>query len=101
LPHLLNRLLDLPFLIRFGVVACLSAQGHSASVSGMRKFSMGAFSTTWDFVKPRCAKILDKLSDFSWHFYRFTLWRKPFYAEFSVTLLEVLISNPDPWLSQN
>jgi hypothetical protein len=79
--YLLDRLSDLPFLIRFGVVACLSAQGHSASVSGMRKFSMGAFATTGDFVKPRCAKTLDKLSDFPWHFFRFNLWRKLFYAK--------------------
>jgi hypothetical protein len=62
--------------LRFGVVPCLSAQGHSASVSGVRKFAVCAFSTTWDFVKPRGAKILDKLSDLSWHFYRFSLWRK-------------------------
>jgi hypothetical protein len=47
----------------------------------MRKFSMGTFSTTWDFVKPRCSKILDKLSYFPWHFFRFNLWRKLFYAE--------------------
>jgi hypothetical protein len=64
-------LLYLPFLIRFGVVPCLPAQGHSASVSGVRKFAVCAFSATWDFVKPRGAKSLDKLSDLSWHFYRF------------------------------
>jgi hypothetical protein len=47
----------------------------------MRKFSLGAFSTPWDFVKPCVAKILDKLSDFSRHFYRFNVWRKLFDAE--------------------
>jgi hypothetical protein len=47
----------------------------------MREFSMGAFSTTWDFVKTRCSKILDKLRDFPWHFRRFDLWRKQVYAE--------------------
>jgi hypothetical protein len=34
----------------------------------MRKFAMCAFAATWDFVKSGCSEIVDKLSDFSWHF---------------------------------
>jgi hypothetical protein len=77
----LYRLSDLPFLIRFGVVTSLPAQSHSASISGMRKFAMCAFPATRDFVKSGFSEIVDKLSDFSWHFYRFNMSRKLFDAE--------------------
>jgi hypothetical protein len=35
----------------------------------MRKFAMCAFPAAWDFVKPGFSEIVDKLSDFPWHFY--------------------------------
>jgi len=47
----------------------------------MRKFAMGAFPPTRDVVKSGFAEIMDKLSDFSWHFYRFNIERKLFDAE--------------------
>src|SRR2546428_9541520 len=30
-----------------------------------------------NLVKPDFSEVLNKFSDFSWHFYRFNLWRKP------------------------
>jgi hypothetical protein len=62
--HSLYGVPDLPFLIRFGVVTRLLAEGHSASISGMRKFAMCTFPTTRDFVESGCSEIVDKLSDF-------------------------------------
>jgi hypothetical protein len=47
----------------------------------MRKFTVGTFATPRDFVKSGCTKIVDKLSDFSWHFYRFNRKCKLFDAE--------------------
>ena len=47
----------------------------------MRKFAMCAFPATWDFVKSDFSEIVDKLSDFPWHFYRFNIERKLFDAE--------------------
>jgi len=42
----------------------------------MRKFAMRAFPATWDFVESGFPEIVDKLSDFSWYFYRFNVERK-------------------------
>lgn len=72
---------DLSFLVRFGVVTRLPAQGNSPRISRMRKFAMRAFASPWNFVKSGCAEIVDKLSDFSWHFYRFNRECKLFDAE--------------------
>ena len=47
----------------------------------MRKFAMGAFAASGDFVKAGGAEVVDKLSDFSWHFYRFKKECKLFDAE--------------------
>jgi len=66
--YLLDGLSDLSFLIRFGVVTRLPAEGYSTSISGMGKFAVCAFAATWDFVKSGCSEIVDKFSDFSWHF---------------------------------
>jgi hypothetical protein len=79
--HLLDGLSDLPFLIRFGVITSLPAEGDSASISGMRKFAMCAFAATGDFVKSGCSEIVDKLSDLSWHFYHFNIARTLLDAE--------------------
>jgi hypothetical protein len=47
----------------------------------MRKFAMGAFAAPRNFVKSGCTEIVDKLTDFSWHFYRFNSECKLFDAE--------------------
>jgi hypothetical protein len=79
--HLLDGVSDLPFLIRSGVVTRLPAESDSARISGMRKFTMCPFAAAWNFVKSGCAEIVDKLSDFSWHVYRFSRECKLFDAE--------------------
>jgi hypothetical protein len=79
--HLLDGTSNLSFLVRFGVVTCLPAERDSARIVGMRKFAVGTFATPRNFVKSGCAKIVDKLSDFSWHFYRFNRECKLFDAE--------------------
>jgi hypothetical protein len=79
--HLLDGTSNLSFLIWFGVITRLHAERDSAWISGMRKFAMGAFATPGDFVKAGGTEIVDKLSDFSWHFYRFKKDYKLFDAE--------------------
>jgi hypothetical protein len=79
--HLFDGTSNLSFLIRFGVITRLPAERDSAWISGMRKFAMGAFAAPGDFVKAGGTEIVDKLSDFSWHFYRFKKECKLFDAE--------------------
>jgi hypothetical protein len=47
----------------------------------MRKLAMCAFPAAWDFVKSGFSEIVDKLSDFPWHVYRFNIERTLFDAE--------------------
>jgi len=56
--YLLYGLSDLLFLIRFGIVTGLPAEGHSARIAGMRQCAMGAFPPSRDFVKSGFAEIM-------------------------------------------